>query len=45
MAEIQLKKINDYTWEIPKEGGMKVPGRVYASEKLLAKIKQDSTLC
>ncbi|MCK9420564.1 MAG: RtcB family protein [Nitrospirae bacterium] len=28
-------KINDYLWEIPQQGEMRVPGRIFASEKLL----------
>lgn len=44
MAEIELKKINDWKWEIPKKGGMKVPTIVYASEKLLEIMKKDITL-
>ncbi len=39
-----LVKIKDYLWEIPKQGGMRVPGRIYASEKLLAKILEDKSL-
>ena len=42
MAE--LKKINEFTWEIPKKGSMKVPGIIYASENLLKAIKGDLTL-
>ncbi|MBU0460673.1 MAG: RtcB family protein [Nanoarchaeota archaeon] len=42
--EIKLKKINEYTWEIPQTGQMKVPMRIYASEKLLEKMKDDRTL-
>ncbi|MBN2112147.1 RtcB family protein [Candidatus Woesearchaeota archaeon] len=41
---MELKKINEFTWQIPKQGGMKVPAVVYASEKLLSQIKQDKTL-
>lgn len=41
---IKLKKISDFIWEIPKTGNMKVPCRVFASEKLLEKMKQDRTL-
>ena len=41
---IDVKKINEFTWQIPKHGGMRVPGIVYASEKLMEKIKQDNTL-
>jgi tRNA-splicing ligase RtcB len=44
MSEIKLQKISEYVWEIPREGGMRVPARVFASEKLLEKIKQDLTL-
>ncbi|MFC1728338.1 RtcB family protein [Nanoarchaeota archaeon] len=40
----ELKKINDFKWEIPKTGGMKVPTIVYASEKLLEIMKKDKTL-
>ena len=36
---IELKKISDVVWEIPKTGNMKVPCRVFASEKLLEKMK------
>ncbi len=27
---MQLRRIHDWLWEIPREGGMRVPGRVYA---------------
>ena len=42
--EIKLKKISDVIWEIPKTGEMNVPTRVFASEKLLEKMKSDRTL-
>ncbi|HWP92584.1 MAG TPA: RtcB family protein [Thermodesulfobacteriota bacterium] len=42
--EIKLEKIHDYLWEIPKSGGMRVPGRVYASEEMLKVIRQDKSL-
>jgi tRNA-splicing ligase RtcB (3'-phosphate/5'-hydroxy nucleic acid ligase) len=41
---MKLKKISDFEWEIPKEGNMNVPGRIFASEKLLEDIKNDKTL-
>ncbi|MCD6547456.1 MAG: intein-containing RctB family protein [Nanoarchaeota archaeon] len=46
IKEIKLKKISDVEWEIPKGviPNMNVPGRVFASEKLLEKMKQDRTL-
>lgn len=41
-----LKKINNYLWEIPKEyrKDMLVPGRVYASEKMIDEILKDKSL-
>lgn len=42
--KIEIKKISDVVWEIPRTEDMKVPCRVYASEKLLEKMKQDRTL-
>lgn len=39
-----LKKIDENVYEIPKEGKMKVPVRIYASEKIIESIKKDKTL-
>ncbi len=44
MSEIELQRVADYIWEIPAKGGMRVPARVFASEILLAGIRQDATL-
>jgi len=44
MTNIEIKKISDIEWEIPKTGSMNVPVRIFASEKLLEKMKQDRTL-
>ncbi len=41
---MELNKVSENVYEIPKEGKMNVPGRVYASEELLEEIKQDDTL-
>ena len=41
---MELKKLNEFTWQIEKHGAMKVLTIIYASEKLLEKIKQDKTL-
>jgi tRNA-splicing ligase RtcB len=41
---MELRKINDNIWEIPREGGMRVPALVYASERLLADVRHDQTL-
>ena len=49
MSEIwqgSLEKIDDYRWRIPKsyKPGMRVPGIIYADEKLLKDIRQDKAL-
>jgi len=41
---MELKKISDFKWEIPKTDGMRVPANIYASEKLISKIREDRTL-
>ena len=41
---MQVEKINNTCWEIPKTGAMQVPARIYATSSLLNKIKQDNTL-
>ncbi len=41
-----LKKINDYLWEIPKSfrSDMRVPARVYATSQMLPKLLEDKSL-
>jgi tRNA-splicing ligase RtcB len=41
-----LEKIDDYRWRIPKsyKSGMRVPGIIYADEKLLKDIRHDKAL-
>ena len=41
---MELKKISEVEWEIPKTGKMNVPGKVFASEKLVENIKGDKSL-
>jgi tRNA-splicing ligase RtcB (3'-phosphate/5'-hydroxy nucleic acid ligase) len=41
---IKLNRLEEYLWEIPRQGGMRVPGRIYASEKLMADLKDDNCL-
>ena len=38
---MELKRTSPDTWEIPKSGGMRVPGRIFASESLLVKARED----
>jgi len=43
--KIELNKIRDNLWEIPKSGGMKVPGRIYISQKMIEKnLHEDEAL-
>ena len=42
--KMELKKINEYTWEIPKTGEMRVPAQIYTSSRLLENVKRDRTL-
>jgi len=44
MESSEITKKSEFVWQIPKAGAMKVPAFVYASEKLLSKIKEDKTL-
>src|SRR5258706_9133247 len=44
MAQVPIRRIHDYLWEIPKHGGMRVPGRIYATPELMADIQKDEAL-
>jgi tRNA-splicing ligase RtcB (3'-phosphate/5'-hydroxy nucleic acid ligase) len=39
--DYDLRKLNDYLWELPKTGGMRVPARIYATEEMIAQIVSD----
>ena len=43
---MDVKQVDDYIWEIPLGAiaGMRVPGRVFATEALIAKAKDDRAL-
>jgi len=43
---IKLEKVDDYRWRIPQsyKPGMRVPGLIYADEKLLKDICQDKAV-
>ncbi len=42
MSEIKLNKLADYLWEIPQEGNMLAPARIYATEKMLPNLLADN---
>lgn len=41
--EIRLEKIDENRWLIPKSGGMRVPGLIYSSERMLRDIQMDKS--
>ena len=41
---MKIRKLDDYRWEIPAEGGMRVPGLVFADEVLIKAIDKDNSL-
>jgi tRNA-splicing ligase RtcB len=46
LSKTSLKKVSEYIWEIPGSyrSDMRVPGRIFASEKLLEDILKDESL-
>jgi tRNA-splicing ligase RtcB (3'-phosphate/5'-hydroxy nucleic acid ligase) len=41
---MELIKIHDYLWEIPRQGAMLVPGRIYATERMIDELRDDPAL-
>ncbi|SDY10418.1 RtcB family protein [Halobellus clavatus] len=41
---VRLERVREHVWEIPRDGEMGVPARVFASEQLLEQIADDKTL-
>jgi tRNA-splicing ligase RtcB len=37
----ELNPIHDYLWEIPLQGGMRVPGRIYTSRRMIEKYLEN----
>ena len=44
MDKDSLNRLTDSLWEIPRRGGMRVPGRIYASDRLMASIRGEESL-
>ena len=40
----EVRQLDDTRWEIPKSGGMRVPGRIYADARLMEGIRGDQSL-
>ncbi len=41
---VRLERVGECLWEIPRQGKMRVPGRIFASEELVAGLKDDNCL-
>jgi tRNA-splicing ligase RtcB len=42
--QIKLRQVDEYRWEIPREGKMRTRGLVFASEAMISKIREDQSL-
>jgi len=42
MANVKIRKVHDYLWEIPKEDRMNVPGRIYADKDSIRFLQEES---
>ncbi|QTA79464.1 tRNA-splicing ligase [Desulfonema limicola] len=40
----ELKKLDDYRWELPKTGNMLVPGIIYTNQSMLEAVKKEGAL-
>ena len=38
---MEPRRVSEFVWEIPRSGGMRVPGRIFASEELMEAVMQD----
>lgn len=41
-SKYDLKKIDDYTWEVPKSGNMNVPGRLFVDEETARNLLEEA---
>ncbi|OPY91028.1 MAG: RNA-splicing ligase RtcB [Syntrophaceae bacterium PtaU1.Bin231] len=43
MSDVKLRRLDEFRWEVPKEGAMRVPGIIYASERLMKAMGRDES--
>ena len=43
-GKMDLVRVSEFIWEIPKSGAMRVPARIYASSRLIEMAGRDQTL-
>jgi tRNA-splicing ligase RtcB len=41
---LAIERLDDHRWRIPPQGGMRVPGVVFASSEMMEDIRQDESL-
>jgi tRNA-splicing ligase RtcB len=41
---VELTHVREHVWEIPRRGGMRVPGRIWASERLMRGLRDDPAI-
>ena len=41
---MKIQQIDAYRWRIPREGGMRVDGLVFADERMMADLRDDQSL-
>jgi tRNA-splicing ligase RtcB len=44
VVSVKLRQVGPFVWEIPREGGMKVPGRVYLAPHQVSQVEGDKAL-
>jgi tRNA-splicing ligase RtcB len=40
-THVPIEKVDDYRWRIPREGAMRVPGLIYATEGMIPQIRSE----
>ncbi|HSL91344.1 MAG TPA: RtcB family protein [Candidatus Limnocylindrales bacterium] len=43
-SDVSLNKLSDTMWEVPRSGGMRVPGLIFASEAMMGEILRDEAV-
>jgi len=43
MSELKMERLDDFRWQIPRQGQMRVPGIIYASERLMRSMGKDES--
>ncbi|HQB14370.1 MAG TPA: RtcB family protein, partial [Syntrophales bacterium] len=43
MSELRMERLDDFRWQIPRQGNMRVPGIIYASERLMRSMGKDES--